>query len=422
VARLTDSQADALVAALTRESGVFAVSGDLSPDIGAWHPAEGVEPPVQPRGESDEWVERLRSLVHDNTRLDELGRALTLDLASYLRRPVRCSLGHAVPAIPTAWRFGAKTRGGFVWLDIDIALAAALGDAMIGGDGTGAIGRGRRVRALASVAARRMLETIASAATIALTDATETLAPDPAFGAPIAGGSCAVAVAQYPWTMGAAFDAPIATRSSPSAASPASPARATAPERSFQPAPSSRRAAPSPIESGVQPASDPEAALSAAIDALDARLSELTLRTVAARPAKVERIAGSEVAGPSSAALGLALSAGGNGVVVAFADAAAVSGLAAGAAGGRPAEAGQPGEVVIAAAEAVLRDALERAALRLPALGDEGHRVVRLSDDPLTARTPHHAVDISLAIGDRTAWLRVLVPSWMLANRTKRAR
>lgn len=431
MARLTGARADALVAALTRDTGVYAAAGTIAPDPAAWHPAEGVEPPVDPADDDDAWVDRLRSLARDNARLDELGRALTLDLASYLRRPVRCSLSLAVPAIPSAWRFGARTRGGLIWIDVDVALAAALGDAMIGGDGTGAIGRGRRVRALASVAARRMLESIASAATVALADATDTLAPDPAFGSPVAGGLCAVAVEQYPWTIGYAVEAaaaaptpaarvPTAMVTAPQATSAAAPWNIHAPQQTAV------RETP-PVAAlatkGASPAvaSDPEHALSVAIDALNARLTELTQRKVAARPSKVERIDGSEVAGPPAAALGLALSAGGNGVIVAFADAAAVSGIAAAAAGSASVSAGRPGEVAVAAAEALLRDALEQAALRLPALGDEGHRVVRLSDDPLTARTPHHAVDVALEIGGRSGALRVLVPSWMLANRAKRA-
>ena len=117
------------------------------------------------------------------------------------------------------------------------------------------------------------------------------------------------------------------------------------------------------------------------------------------------------------------MTAGGNGAVVAFADAAAVSGIASAAAGGEALPAGAvPGEVAVAAAEAVVRDALERAAVKLPALGDEGHRIVRLSDDPLTARTPHHAVDVEVSTDGKTGTLRVLVPSWMIVHREKKSR
>lgn len=408
MARLTESRAAALVAALTRESGVYAAASADEPDLSAWHPAEGVEPPVATPGEDGAPVDQLRSLARDRARLDELGRTLTLDLAAYLRRPVRCSAAHAAPAIPSAWRFGVKIRGGTVWLDVDIALAAALGDAMIGGDGTAAIGRGRRVRALASVAVRRMLDAVAAAASIELHGATETLAPDPAFGNPIAGGMCAVAVEEFPWALGAFAESPALAERAPA---PLADRAAVAAAPSV----------PTPA-AGAGVAHDPDAALAGAIDALNARLAELTHAKVAASAAKVERIDGAEVAGPPSAALGLALSAGGNGVVVAFADAAAVTGIAFAASGATPIDASRPGEVVVAAAEAVLRDALERAALRLPALGGEGHRVVRLSDDPLAARTPHHAVDVRLSIDGRSGTLRVLVPSWMLSHREKRTR
>jgi len=128
--------------------------------------------------------------------------------------------------------------------------------------------------------------------------------------------------------------------------------------------------------------------------------------------------AGGNPYGVSYTELGLALTAGGNGAVVAFADAAAVHGIACAAVGAPFSRGTTPGEVVLAAAEAVVRDALERAALRLPALARDGHRVVRLTDDPLTARTPHHAVDVRLSIEGSTGTLRVLVPSWMLGRRT----
>jgi len=173
----------------------------------------------------------------------------------------------------------------------------------------------------------------------------------------------------------------------------------------------------------LQPRQDPEEALRSAIDAFDARLSALTRSRVTARPSKIERIDGAEVAGPAGVVLGLALTAGGNGVVVAFADATAVLGIATAAAGGATvSSSGVPGEIAVAAAEAVVRDALERAVVNLPALGDEGHRIVRLSDDPLTARTPHHAVDVEVSSEGKTGTLRVLVPSWMLFHREKKSR
>ncbi|HET9343921.1 MAG TPA: hypothetical protein VFO25_13515 [Candidatus Eremiobacteraceae bacterium] len=395
MARLTEGQAESLISALTRDTGVYAATSSAPSDPSAWHPAEGVESPPTAT-ETDTDARRLRAFARDAAKTDEVGRTLTLDLASYLRRPVRCSLNRAAPAIASSWRFGAKIDGGMAWIDIDTGLASAFADAMIGGDGTAQIGRGRKVRGLASIVAKRMLDAIAAAAAVGLRGPVEATAQADEHGPAIAGGFCAVAIDQFPWAIGVAASVPLAAQ-----------------------------ARPSPVDDKRRPlhTTDPEEALRNAIDALDTRLSELTLNRVIARQAKIERIDGAEVAGPPGVILGLALTAGGNGVVVAFADAAAVSGIAGAAAGGAAASAtGVPGEIALAAAEAVVRDALERAVVNLPALGDEGHRIVRLSDDPLTARTPHHAVDVEVSSEGKKGTLRVLVPSWMLVHREKKGR
>ena len=408
MARLTERQAESLIAVLTRDSGVYAAAGTSPSDPDAWHPAEGVEtPPTTVYEETD--AQRLLAFAKDTTKTEEVGRALTLDLAAYLRRPVRCSLSRTAPAIAAAWRFVAKVDGGTLWVDVDTGLASAFADAMIGGDGSAPVGRGRKVRALASIVAKRMLDAIASNAGAQLRGPVEAIAQAEEHGPAIAGGVCAVAVDQYPWAIGVAM----------TSASPVDDER-----RPLHPVDVDRRPL-HPVDDEHRPlqTSDPDEALRGAIDALDACLSALTLNRVVARPAKIERIDGAEVAGPQDAVLGLALTAGGNGAVVAFADAAAVSGIASAAAGGEALPAGAvPGEVAVAAAEAVVRDALERAAVKLPALGDEGHRIVRLSDDPLTARTPHHAVDVEVSMDGKTGTLRVLVPSWMLVHREKKSR
>jgi len=420
VARLTDSQADSLIAALTRDTGVYAVTSSVPTDPSAWHPAEGVEtPPTTANIETD--AHRLRAFARDAAKTDELGRTLTLDLAAYLRRPVRCSLGRTAPTIASPWRFGAKVEGGLLWADVDSGLGSAFADAMIGGDGAAPIGRGRKVRGLAAISVKRMLDAFARAAGATLLSPVESIAPADEHGPAIAGGLCAVAVDEYPWAIGVAVNAP-----RPEAARPAPVElkldRHTADEAKPTPVDDTRRP--------LQQPSDPDEALRNAIDALGARIAELTRSSVVTRSARIERIDGSDIAGPPAAALGLALTAGGNGAVVAFADAGAVAGIAGATAGIAGAAAGHasttmnaaPGEVAIAATEAVIRAALERAVVELPALGDEGHRVVRLSDDPLTARTPHHAVDLEVSSAGKTGMLRVLVPSWMLVRREKKSR
>jgi len=408
VARLTDAQAASFIAALTGDTGVFAATSAVPTDPNAWHPAEGVESSPS-AAQPDAAAQRLRAFARDVEKIDQAGRSLTLDLAAYLRRPVRCSLGHTAPAIASSWRFGAKVDGGMLWVDIDTGLGSAFSDAMIGGDGTAPIGRGRKVRNLASIVVRRMLEAIATAASAELRGPVQVIAPADDHGPAIAGGLCAVAIDQFPWVIGVAADVPAIAQARPSPV-----------EMNLDRSPRLERRTLQP-EVERRPIQEPDEALRSAIDALDARLAELTLNRIAARPAKVERIDGADVAGPPAAALGLALTAGGNGAVVAFADAAAVSGIA-GAAAGTASPTGAPGEIALAATEAVVRDALERAVAKLPAIGDEGHRVVRLSEDPLTARTPHHAVDVEVSSEGKTGTIRVLVPSWMLVNRERKGR
>jgi len=415
LAKLTEGQAESLISALTRDTGVYAATSTVPSDPNAWHPAEGVEsPPTAGQEESD--AQRLRAVARDAAKTDEIGRTLTLDLASYLRRPVRCSLNRSAPAIASSWRFGAKVDGGMAWIDIDTGLASAFADAMIGGDGTAQVGRGRKVRGLASIAAKRMLDAIAAAASAELRSPVEAIPQADGHGPPIAGGLCAVAVDEFPWAVGVVVSQTVEARPSPV-------------DDKRRPLQTEMDDGRRPLQTETiqpdrqRPPQDPEEALRSAIDAFDARLSALTLNRVIARPAKIERIDGAEVAGPPGVVLGLALTAGGNGVVVAFADAAAVSGIAGAAAGGAAVTSSvAPGEIAVAAAEAVVRDALERAVVNLPALGDEGHRIVRLSDDPLTARTPHHAVDVEVSSEGKTGTLRVLVPSWMLVHREKKSR
>jgi len=379
--RLTQDQADRLVAALEGRRTVTAGA----PDPLA-HRADGDRSAEELP--ADDRAERVRALLADAAALEELGRSLTLDLAAYLRRPVRCSAMPAAASLADPWRFEADIGASRWWIDLDADLAIAFADAMIGGDGSGRTGRGKRVRALAAIVVARMFRTIAASAGI---DAPRSISPSqasPVAGAVLAAGSCAVAVDRHPWLTGVAA------------------ARETL-----------ETAVDAPQSAPAEPL-DADEVLRAAIAALSDRLIELTHSRIAATSEAVERIEGSAVAGPASTSLGLALTAGGNGAVVAFADAAAVHGIACAAVGAPFSRGTTPGEVVLAAAEAVVRDALERAALRLPALARDGHRVVRLTDDPLTARTPHHAVDVRLSIEGSTGTLRVLVPSWMLGRRT----
>jgi hypothetical protein len=345
----------------------------------------------------------------DGAALDELGRAITLDLASYLNRPVRCSVTQSTPPVANTWRFEAASRGLALWLDLDVALAAAFADAMIGGDGAGNVGHGRRVRALAEKVALRFFGAIASAAGVEAPGFCRTSTSLAQAGSTLGGGLCAVATDQFAWQAGITFELPVAQH--PAAHEPVRLLDHAAGDRAAP----DRAAEPGPVTAYASPQdADPEAVLRAAVDALRAHLQELLHCQIASPEPVISRHAGADMTAMPSAALGLALTASGNGAVVAFLNAEGVFGLAAGAVGAQIPMSGLPGDVALAAAEAIVRDALVDVARKLPAIASDAHRIVRLSENPLPARTEHHAADVRFTIGGRTGTLHLLVPSWML--------
>ncbi len=355
----------------------------------------------------DESASRLRSVFADSESLDELGRSITLDLASYLNRPVRCSVIKSTPLVTDVWRFEAAGPGFHWWLDFDVELACAFADAMIGGDGTGHMGHGRRVRALVERVVMRMFGTIAGAARI---EAPSKTSASPADAGPVivlAGGLCAVATDQFAWQIGMRVTAPIAhealVREPPRLLNAVATSVATS---------EAHPAGPHPPQAAV----DPDAVIRAAIDAFRAHLEEVLHCRIAATEPSISTLAGTDVASMPRTSLGLALTAGGDGALVVFLNGDAIAGLSAGAVGAPIPMADPPGEVVLAAAEAIVRDALADAARRLPGIASDVHRIVRLTDNSLPARTPHHAVDVRFTVGGRSGALQMLVPSWMLSQ------
>ena len=344
-------------------------------------------------------LERLRSLFADRNAADELGRTLTLDMAAYLNRPVRCSVLPSPGAVTDAWRFSAQVDADRWWLDLDVALAGAFADAMIGGDGTAAVGRGRRVRGLVRRIAERIFAVVA--------DVTGSAAPQPAAeedpatarGAEsgdalaVGGGLYAVAIDQYPWQIGVYAREPAAQAPPPQAARPSAPPIIA--DESERPAP---------------------ATVASVIDLLRVRLEHSSHATIDASEPKTSETGEPFASDSPPITLGLALTTDGTGALVALLDRAAVGIVASGASGSVLPDCEAVGDVVAAAAEAVVRDALGDLGLRLPAIASSGQRVVRLADNPLPARTPHHAVDLRVAAGEREGVIRLLIPSWMLAQ------
>jgi hypothetical protein len=353
---------------------------------------------------------RVRDAAVDASRTDVLGRALTLDLASYLNRPVRCSVGKARPVASASWRFEAVGGGGSLWIDLDVGLASAFADAMIGGDGTGTVGHGKKVRALVERVALRMLRTIAEAAEVEPPVSARLASSQDPQAQPLAGGHCAVATDQYAWTFGILPSTALESVAAAHAL-PAAPAPETA-------------AAPidvpfiAPFVLASATAAAPEAVLNAAIRSACAHLQNRLHADVAPIEPLVALRAGADDADITdelpSAGLRLAVTAGGNGALVATIDREAVAGLA-GAAIARTLPAPEhPGSVVLSAAEAAMRDLLDSLATGLPGIARESRRTVRLLDEPLPAHAPHHAADVRIAVGGRIGTLRLLVPSWML--------
>ena len=343
------------------------------------------------RQEPDDGADRLRALFADRDRSDELGRRLTLELAAYLNRPVRCSVLPASAPVADAWRFVAQLGADALWLDLDVDLAIAFADAMIGGDGTGSLGRGRRVRTLAGKIAELILTVVAGAAgatSIGAVEALDNLGNSVGDRDPVVlgGGLYAVAIDQFPWQVGVLVRGAAAAAPPP----PRTPAMTTT------------------------PAKPPEGSIDELIDALRGRLAAASHVQIASADATTMESGEPFTALTAPVALGLALTTDGTGALVAVLDRSAVVILASGASGNALPAAEPVGDVVVAAAEAVVRDALTSAGRRLPSVAESGQRVVRLADNPLPARTPHHAVELRLSAGERSGVMRLLIPSSML--------
>ena len=369
-------------------------------------------------------VDALRALFSDSQAMDELGRALTLDLATYLHRPIRCSVTQSTPPLASGWAFEATAAGIVWWLDLDVHLAEAFADAMIGGDGTGSVGRGRRVRTLVEKIAVRFFRAVANATAVTPPETATFASSDVVRTSLLAGGLCAVATDQYGWQFGARVAAlPMATKQATlpreSAPPTSTPLVRDAPPRLLETAAVSSGSADSTgaataLESAWP--DDPESVIRSAVEALRLHLQDVLRCQIDTTEPAIARLTTAETPAMPATSLGLALTAGGNGALVALLNAEAVAGLASGAAGAALAPAPAAGDIVLTAAEAIVRDALCNVARTLPGIASDAHRILRLSDNPLPARTPHHAVDVGISVGGRSGIVRLLVPSWMLAH------
>jgi len=370
--RLTDAGADRLTARLNSSAPALA------------------ERSVQTSGSSPaESTRRLTALFADRSRLDALGHAMTLELAAYLNRPVRCTASVDAPAMPQAWRYQSAGDDTTMWIDVEPELAAAFADAMIGGDGSNSLRHGRRVAHVAQSAVARMLGDIAQAAALERPARVDWLgaaldSKSVAFG----GGRCAVATDSLSWRIGAG------------------PGRQPNVER-----PSSMAAFALP----TAPPDDPDAVVHAAVAAMCAHMQQLLRSQILVESELIAKVESGEHVPMKSVALRLALTSGGHGALVASLDGPAVTAIGCGLASSFLPRSDRAGDVVLAAAEAIAREGLREVAARLPGTKDGGHRIVRLADAPLPARTAHHVVSLRVVVAAAGGALQLLIPSWMVS-------
>jgi hypothetical protein len=391
VAKLTDEDAARLVRSLET-----ARRGEQPPPSHAPNRATGAAE-----------LARIASLFVDTTACDALGRKLTIALAEYLNRPVRISVSGQPPLLEQPLAF-AGASGAVEWrIEVEADLAASFADAMIGGDGSAPLRHGKRIRLLAAALATHLLRVVADEASVPVPRDVRPVESSANMESIVAGGLCAIATAQYGWRLGAVSVVGDADRSAPSIVG--------------QPDDSDGSRTPAALLSPAEPVpnadDEPRRAIEDALAALQSLVADLTHAPVTSPPPDVATEDGLAVAPLADAALRLALTAGGSGALVATLDRDAVAALVSAACGTVMPNADEAGDVVVALAEAIVREALEGAARQLPGIEREGHKIVWLAGDPLPARAPHHTVDVRVTVGGRQGIWRLLVPTWMLHAR-----
>lgn len=425
MARLSESEAHRLIAALEGRAA------SPSPGRAERQPATGVRDRAN--------VAAIARAAEDPRSAEALGKTLTLELAAYLNRPVRCAVSTAPQAVADTWRFEAADDADGLWMEVEARLGVEIAAAMIGSDDVKAIGRGRRVRGLVERVALRTLRAIAAAAGARAPQAVRWVSRPASAGRALGGGSLAIGTDQHAWAYGVSDDA-LSQPDEEASHETIAPSEIAAPSDSVADAAASPPKAPHtpqlvpPLLAGVLASEPTETAAAAATDAsqdeplrfaLASALGGISDRThchfaLAAMDIMPDQ---TDAAGsPSTAALRLALTSTGTGALVASIDRGAALAIAD-AVSGAPAGAGADvGEVSIAAAEAVLREVLDAFAQRLAGVASEPRRIVRLDEAPLPAHVPHREARATIEAAARTVALHLLVPSWMAVSRSQPTR
>jgi hypothetical protein len=177
MARLSDADASRLVERLTEASVVA---------------------PRETEGDDEPLRHALGALAASG----DLGPLLGHRLAAYLHRPVRCTSGVASETQASRTTYAASAQPG-VWISIDTMLAAAIADAMIGGDGDPArTGVSRRVTRVAANAAAEMLAALSEALGVKTSLGVEQEPDRATLGPALGGGSMIVGSQEFGWFAG----------------------------------------------------------------------------------------------------------------------------------------------------------------------------------------------------------------------------
>ncbi len=410
MARLTDADLARLVAALSSDKPDSSCSnGPLGPFV---------------RASAASSEEGLNTALGSASATGRLGEALTREMRTYLGADIVCTSGGAAPEVREAWRFEGRGGADVWWLEFDDRLARAFANAMIGAApdlpdpaqrAPGPMARSSRSGRMLLRLADRFVSVLGASVEATAPRVDRVTAEAIEAGTASASGSCRIAGSDLPWRAGV-----VATHANAAQSYLAPPhrgqphdARPTADRAGV----AARPAAPiRDATSTLRPApvdvlqNEPDGVLAKAVDAAAADLADIMHKAVVVSARETRQVGAPAM---PEGQLRLALSTGGHGSLVLSADRDAVESLAMAALDGPLPSVTATGVVVNAAAETLLRAALSSFARHLPGVAGETHRVVRLAEGALPARTLHYAIVAQFAVENYVTTLRWLVPAWM---------
>jgi len=338
-------------------------------------------PQVSARTADDERHRRDLSAIA--TRGD-LGPLLAQRLAAYLHRPVGCVSAATAKTMTNPATYAEMGDSGF-WIAFDALLAAAIADAMIGGEGDPArLGVGSKAMGLATSAAAQLLEAIAGVLETPAPKRVQHTASESGLGAPLGGGVLSLGSREYAFAIGK------------------KPAQAQHQTQAPAQVRKTRPALPQERELGSSPGS-----LGAAFDAARA-CGERLLGAAFAFGEPHRRRALSAQLPTGWVRMGLAAR---SGTVILSVDETTGAHLLRPLVGEVSAQFEGRAPLAQAGVETIVTQLL-RAFIATLEGNDEGERrVLALTGDAMLAATPHEAIDHAVEIAGRTGRFIWLVPS-----------